>query len=777
MQSFKVLTSAITLALLAACSSGSNTPNNGTTPPPNSNGSAVNGTIIAQFDSGLGLLPFPNNLLFSGSTDGTLNPPVANPANTGDPAVALSALDGFGTLAPWSTTFSAEIDPATVVAGQTVRFFEVTRPNPASINVGTFVRELAPGTDYVTAISASTEVAAANTGNNGKTGIRLAVVPTKPLEASFLTVSGTTAIPTSKTYMVVLTKGIKDRRGNDATPDTTYFLAKRTSPLVVGTCPTPTNPGDAASTDPLLPVANACALEPVRAAVATQEAIAVARGIPKDDIILSWTASTQYVTPTLGRLRAGATAQPSRIANSGINTSQVGLGLPATANIFIGVTPVNYYLTAPGVAPEGSAAGTPASSPTAVLTGFWQGSQLVTNVPGAPPTRNMTFQNSLPLRNSVQNVPLLMTVPNAASNQTKPAGGWPIVIYNHGITRNRTDMLAISTTFAGAGWAVVAIDQPLHGLNSSSPFYIKSTPFGPLSNERTFDVDLINNVSGAAGPDGVVDGSGAHFINLGSLLTSRDNNRQSQSDLIQLVKNISTMDIDGDNAPDFNPARIAYVGQSLGSINLIPAMAAETTVNLGVLSVPGGGIAQLLNGSPTFGPSIKRGLAAAAGLQPGTSSFDQYFTVTQTVIDSADPLNWAPSLVIADRVLVQEVVGTIAQSDPTCSQLTDAQGVPIAGRPVNGCPDVVIPNRVMGAPLSGTEPLIAAMNLAPIAATTQNASGVRGVVRFTRGDHGSLLSPAKDGPTTVEMQTQMASMIASGGTAVQVTNTSVIRSN
>ena len=323
---------------------------------------------------------------------------------------------------------------------------------------------------------------------------------------------------------------------------------------------------------------------------------------------------------------------------------------------------------------------------------------------------------------------------------------------------------------------MIAIDQPLHGVDRTSPFYIKGTPFAAIANERTFDVDLVNNTTGATGGDGVVDTSGTHFINLGSLLTSRDNNRQGQADLLQLVKNLSVMDIDGDARPDFDVTRISYTGQSLGAINLIPAMALETTVNVGVLSVGGGGIAQLLNGSPTFGPRIRAGLAAAAGLQPGTSSFDQYFTVTQTVIDSADPLNWAKALGASDRILFHEVVGTLPASDPSCALFT-ATGAPIAGAPANGCPDAVIPNTVAGAPLAGTEPLVATMGLTAITRTTQNASGIKGIVRFIKGDHGSLLSPAKDASTTVEMQTQMASMVASGGTVVQVTNTSVIKTN
>ncbi len=780
MQSFKILSAAIATAMLAACSSGTNSPSVATTPPPNTSGSTVTGVITAQFDSAFGFLPFPNNLLFGGSTDGTINAPAANPANFGDPAVALNALDGFSTSTPWSTTFSAAIDPATVVAGQTVRFFEVTRPSPTSIGVTAIVRELVPNVDYVTAISRSTETIAPTATvpinpNNGKTGIRLAVVPLKVLDASSLGATGLSL----KTYMVVLTKGIRDLAGNDATPDTTYFIAKRTSTLVNGSCTS--SPLNATSTDPLLPVANACALEPVRQLVNAQEALAASAGVVRDNIILSWSATTQSVTPVLSAVRSLATARTSTIVRTPLNTGSLGLGLDATADVYIGITPVAYYLTAPGVAPEGSPAGTAVSPASAVLTGFWRARAGAYIGPFAtagldPTSTNLTLANPAPVRNSIQNVPVLMTVPNAASGQVKPAAGWPVVIYNHGITRNRTDMLAISTTYARTGQVVIAIDQPLHGVDNTSPFYIKGTPFAAIANERTFDVDLVSNTPLAPGqvdgPDRVIDTSGTHFINLGSLLTSRDNNRQAQADLLQLVKNLSVMDIDGDGRPDFDVARISYTGQSLGTINLIPAMALETTVNVGVLSVGGGGIAQLLNGSPTFGPRIRAGLAAGAGLTPGTSSFDQYFTVTQTVIDAADPLNWAKALGASDRILFQEVVGSVPASDPSCA-LTAANG----GSPANGCPDAVIPNTVPGAPLSGTEPLVATMGLTAITRTTSSATGIKGIVRFLKGDHGSLLSPAKDAPTTVEMQTQMASMVGSGGTVVQVTNTSVIKTN
>lgn len=758
MSSHKVLSLALMSAILGACSSGSNSPSVATTPPGNTGGGVITGVITARFDSAVGAIPFPNNLLLNGSTDVTLNPPVVNPNNFGDPSVVLSALDGFSTSAPWSTTFSVPVNPATVIAGQTVRMYEVTR-QASGIGITGFVRELAPGTEYVTAVVPSTE-----SDVRFVTGARIAVIPTRALEQL-------------KTYMVVVTKGIRDLNGNDATPDSTYFLAKRLTPVAAGAG------ASCVSLDVLLPNATACAIEPLRQLVNSQEAVAVARGVARDDIVISWSATTLAVTPVLSAVRATQTAQASRIARTPLNIGQLGLGLPPIADIFIGVTPVNYFLVAPGAVPEGAAAGTAAAGPTAVLTGFWRarpnGYLAPFNALGLDPTStNLSFANPIPVRNSVQNVPVLMTIPNAAAGPigVKPAAGYPVVIFNHGITRNRTDMLAVSATYASAGWAVIAIDQPLHGLDSTSPFYIEATPFAPIAIERTFDVDLINNLTSAPGPDGVVDSSGAHFINLSSLLSSRDNNRQSQSDLLQLVKNLSVMDVDGDARPDFDVTRIAYTGQSLGSINLIPAMALETTVNVGVLNVPGGGIARLLNGSPTFGPRIRGGLQAGAGLVQGTTNFDTYFTITQTALDAADPLNFARALVATDSVLLQEVVGTVPASDPSCA-LTNAQGAPIAGAPSDGCPDAVIPNTVAGAPLAGTEPLIATMGLTPIIATTQVATGIRGVTRFIRGDHGSLLSPAKNPAVTAEMQGQMVSMVASGGTTVRVTNTSVLKTN
>jgi pimeloyl-ACP methyl ester carboxylesterase len=350
---------------------------------------------------------------------------------------------------------------------------------------------------------------------------------------------------------------------------------------------------------------------------------------------------------------------------------------------------------------------------------------------------------------STQLIPVLLTVPNANSGKARPAAGWPVVIFQHGITRNRTDMFAIAATLAGQGFAVIAIDAPLHGLtDKTNPFYIGNTPFAALgAQERTFNLDLENNATGAPGPDGTIDSSGSYFINLQDLLTSRDNLRQASADLMVLTRAIPGISLDGKTSA-FDGSRIEFVGQSLGSIIGTAFLAMEPHVNVGVLNVPGGGVAGLLAASPTFGPVINAGLAQA-GLQPGTPDYAAFLGAAQTVVDSGDSINFAFATA-GKSILAQEVVG-------------DA----------NHPNDQVIPNSVASAPTSGTEPLLAALGLSSIKATTQAAS-IRGVVRFTQGTHGSLLDPTSSPAVTAEMQGEMASMIATGGQAVIVSNPSVI---
>jgi Bacterial virulence factor lipase N-terminal/Platelet-activating factor acetylhydrolase, isoform II len=740
--------------LLSACGGGSNSSRAQPAPPAtNSGGTPVTAVITARFDPTNAVVPFPTNLLLSGTTDLTLNIPVANPANIGDPQVALNALDGFSTTAPWSTTFSTPPKPSSITGGPagfsaltgttdpanggTVRVYEVTLTGPGG-GVTSVVRELQSPQEFVVTLAPS-----------DTTGRTLVIVPTAPLKQ--LT-----------SYMAIL-KGnggelnpaaapsITDAAGNDITPDTTYFLAKRANPLCA----------NGQSTEPLLPSAQACALEPLRQLVNSQEiALDVFYGsTPHRDnsvdsiIALSWVATTQSITPEMQAIQSRVEQTPApaaAVVGTGLTLKYINPALPPIADVYVGALPVPYYLTAPS-----------AADPTAPLHTFWHAA------PGAyvppfnafgldPTSTNVTFANPFPVATSTQRIPVLLTVPNANSGKTKPAAGWPIVIFQHGITRNRQDMFAIAGTLAGQGFAVIAIDAPLHGItDKTSPLFHNQLLTGTaaaslITGERTFDVDFENNTTGAQGPDGTIDGSGTYFINLSSLLTSRDNLRQASSDLFELTRAIPSLSLTALNPTgDFDGSRIEFVGQSLGSIIGTAFVAIEPHVNVALLNVPGGGVARLLDASPAFGPSIHAGLAQA-GLTQGTPTYDQFMLAAQTVIDSGDSINFA--FATANKaILAQEVVGDATHPS-----------------------DQVIPNTVAGAPLSGTEPLLAALGLSSITATTQ-AAKIRGAVRFTAGAHGSLLDPTSSPAVTAEMQGEMASMIASGGQAVIIQNSSVIK--
>ena len=691
----------ISIVVLQACSSSSNAPRAVETgPATNPGGDPVTAVITAIFNPSGGELPFPTNLVLSGTTDLTLNVPVADPTDYSDPAVALNALDGFSTVAPWAASFSANVAPASVTPGQSVRVFQVTLTGPGGGVTG-ITAELQAGVDFVAVAS----------------GASVAILPLKALKQS-------------SSYMAVITNGITDNNGNIATPDQTYFIAKRTSPLV---------DANGNSTDPLLPTASAQALEPLRQLVNSQEYAASSMGINPDDIVVSWVMTTQSITPVLQAAYAVSGPGASMLFNSGLNTSAIGGA--GIADIYVGIQSSPYYLSAPS-----------AENPTAPLNSFWKAA------PGAyvppfnqfgldPTSTNLTIANPFPVATGVETYPVIMTIPNANSGHTKPESGWPIVVFQHGITRNRTDMLAIADTMASVGYAVIAQDLALHGVtDTTNPFYVGGdNPLAALARERTFDLDFVDNATGTAGSDGIIDGSATHFINLANLLVSRDNVRQGVADLFTLTDTIPFMDYTGDGLPDFDGSRIAFVSQSLGSITGTMYLALEENVTTGVLSVGGGGIAKLLDGSPAFGPRIRAGLQAA-GLTPGTALYEQFMTITQTVIDAGDPINYAPLTAANNNILFHEVLG-----------------------------DQVITNTVPGAPLSGTEPIIAAMGLPAISSTTANPEGLDGVVRFTAGDHGSLLDPTASFAATVEMQSQMASMVVTAGTTVVVTDTSVVQ--
>ena len=259
--------------------------------------------------------------------------------------------------------------------------------------------------------------------------------------------------------------------------------------------------------------------------------------------MLTFSFSTLSTTDTM--VIAASLAQPTAIFAVDTTFDLATLGLPGNADIYVGFLEVPYYL-----------------DPAAPLTGFWEAA--AGGPPGGVPSTNLTRFNPVPVEKATLDIPLFVTVPNTIA---KPVAGWPVVIFQHGLTGNRAQAAAIAGAYASQGLVVAAIDIPLHGItNDPNPV---TNPFLPLyrgADERTFKLDLVNNGTGAAGADGIDDPSGSYIINLESLLTSRDNLRQAALDIVQLAASLPGLDFDGDTVADIDAARIHFAGLSLGGI-------------------------------------------------------------------------------------------------------------------------------------------------------------------------------------------------------------------
>jgi pimeloyl-ACP methyl ester carboxylesterase len=675
-----LLASTLILALFSGCDDSISSPSTVDLP----GGYAVT-------DSTSGDIPYPNNILFgpnsstNNAIDNTLNIPYEDSDADAVIKRSLNTLTGFSTTAPISITIG-DMDPATL-AGNVHVFKVITQASPQTYMIPAVVsveRELTANLEYYATISNS----------------KLVILPLTPLapEAS---------------YMVVLTNGIKNAKGQALHADAATSMLMGSNPLIDAQG----NPTVYLKPDAAENMAAAQIAELYRQLNQYMVGNSAAQGINPDDIVITWSFTTQAIGK-VAKAFADEDLSASIVVQDTTMTSKDALmaagydvddSMFGIAELYAGMLMnVPYYL-----------------------------SVAENNHSQAPLTNYFVPQDGtdLPELQSMQNIPLLITVPN---HMEKPAAGWPVVIFQHGITKDRTMLLPVSEAFASIGYATVAIDLPLHGLTTPSP--LNPT----LANERTFNLDLVDNETGAPGPDGVIDASGTHYINLANPLVSRDNLRQSTSDLIALKNALATA-----TGVDLDESKVAFVGHSLGTIASFGFLAHADLESVS-LAMPGGGIAQLLNNSESFGPIIKAGLAAK-GIESGTAAYESFMIAVQTLIDDGDSINYASTVKAKhpDKIYAIKVIG-----------------------------DAVIPNSVATAPLSGTDPLLRELDMSDINTTgTPALVALSGntKVQYTEGDHGSILSPEASLKATVEMQTQTASFVQSLGTMIKVTYPEIIK--
>ena len=391
--------------------------------------------------------------------------------------------------------------------------------------------------------------------------------------------------------------------------------------------------------------------------------------------------------------------------------------------------------------------------------------------------RHLTAYNAIPAALSTATLEVDVYLPDEGlTGLTMPADGWPVVIFQHGITTLKETAAAIAPSYAAAGFAVVAIDLPYHGsrglLKNGDGVYGLSAS------------DSFKSAAPYANADAQV------FANLGSFLSIRENLRQATADLFALRATLQAA-----TAPSqLDGSKVHFAGQSLGSIVGVPFTAlagvnGTYALKSSALNVPGAGLAGIFQYSPSFGPLVEAGLKTNAGYV-GLIAAGLGFKDT----DSSTALEKFAAYEIAEPVAAKqaidvnypafaEVFGSIAQTvvdgtDPLSYATLGAFTVPtilheVVGDGSEGSGDQTIPNTVANKPLVGTEALIATLGLEGTDTTAVGSYAVR----FNQGSHGSLISPAASMDVTVEMQTQLVSyaVTASAGPAtVVIGNNTVI---
>lgn len=719
------------------------------------------------FDASAGNIPLPSDLLFSGTPDGTIEAPdevdarEAGEIDYSDPAVALGVADGWSTIFPMQVSLdmaeSATLDADSVGAETVVMIEAVTPPLDGSLgacqipdlSVGLPCGAVAPltyGVDYVAVAGDDT----------------ITIAPLKPLKAK-------------TTYVVGILDGVLDSRGEAVLASEQYEQVSR---------------GDIDISFP--------SLDSLQDAVNLYEAIidigTGGSGAAPADALFSgaWTtASVGDAVATATNLLAATAPDIESVTDTGLTVEAALIAAGTMSAELAGTSPLQFAdlyrasVTLPyysGTPADGSdplvdswtarcdnPLAIQAAAAAGVLPDPVEPNHSICNAInsslgdyGLDSERHLTKYNPVPLARDNATLEVQITVPN-----TSPAP-WPVVILQHGITSSKEDMLAVTGALAAAGLATFAIDHPLHG-------------------SRALQSDSAGS-SVSAGTDATV------YMNLANLPVARDNLNQSMADMLGLRMAIGNS-ISGDlTSASFDTTDVHVLGLSLGGISSVGFAALANSLGLGLdiqsaaLVAPGGGVAALLVESPAFGSLVKGSVLASAGTDLSSSflafmasnttcaggigcNFDdftatldasslaeisslvaQFVFAAQTLVDPADPNNFAASLAgLGTPVYMAEFVGD----------------------GVNNLSDQVIPNQTTtpGVTFGGTEPLASFLGLTGV--DSDNAPQSSGILRFTAGGHSSLLSPSASADATTEVQTQVSGFLAGAG--INITNATVVQ--
>ncbi len=676
-------------------------------------------------DAGSGVVPLPSDFLLDPATGKVAN----NPTAFGPLATGLASLDGFSTTAMHLISTLAPVKASTVT-GDTVLLYAVgatgfTRvptlapTNPGDGAAAKYLTQPPPINGCPAPVPAELRADCALT-----MGLQPATsVPVGP-STLFLP-----PLEEATQYAVLVTNGVQDVSGNPLIRNSFTKLLFFQNPLADLTT--------SKSLVSALTDAQAVAFETLRTTL-LPGLLAKAnadKGVTADQVVMAYTVKTQSITGTALSLAAAPYANPAAfVPGTPVDVTSV---LPPQAAaqevLFVPIPTLDPINVQTGAFEPDNTKWTPATLPAIVV------------VPQTTPTFPGVTLPSCP-------------APAAALKCA------PLVVFQHGITRSKIDVMAVANTLASAGFVVAAIDSPLHGdrayctqdadctcaeFGAATSCGAKCDFFGPAGLQG--DTSQI----GRCGSGSVAKASvSARFLVTQNFFRTRDALRQIVLDQSALVLALAPP-----SAPS-NPlatelaskgiaidaSKVYSLGVSLGGITNVLSVASNPRFSRAVLNVPGATAVDIFTNSPSLDAQVT---ALFASLNPpvvkGSPAYLQLLQVLKWIIDPGDPANFAghltgdtlPNLLATPQAsqAAKSVFGQYAECDQTIPNAFNLYLFGAAGLAHNSGPNGFTKYTITNAP---TPPACTATSVNP---------------------HGFLLDPTADPTTTADGQTDAAAYL------------------
>lgn len=599
-----------------------------------------------SIDPARGLVPLPMDLLrdpvggkltplaactLAGSSlraDGTCPSPAA---------AGFLALDGFSTtgaiLAPTS-----ELIQAATVTPTSLLLYDLTDPaHPAKVDPATLILEPC---EFTSACGSSTALSPV-----------IAIQPAGATSGDPTSVFRSRPLKDSTDYAVVITTAVHDKAGRSIGRGTVANVLGFTNSITVG--------GHSA----LLGIddATAAGLEKMRKQLVPVFDTLTAAGTDRSKVAIAYTFRTQTILSQANQLAALPYSTPAATASP---VSAAVASTPAAAF-------AKYGVDVPKV---------PLDNIDEILE-----TDIVTFNALDPATGAFIAD---PTKAVSETIHVLIATPKATNAKVPACIGplapfgkcAPLMVFRHGLGRGRADMLAVADTNAEAGMVTVAIDAAKHGDRAFCTSGTTGAASG-CNGGAACTTTLPAGAQGDANPPGTCGAAGfvkspvsptctgacataatdgipavsGNFLISANFFRTRDSMRQDLIDESQLIRVLAfappglpptghtVFDHMAARGVVINPFTIYFSGQSFGAIQGTMDVATNPRISKAVFNAGGGSISDIFTNSPAFTAATDK-LLAGLGIQRGTAAFLQFLVVAKTVIDPADPINYAGHL-------------------------------------------------------------------------------------------------------------------------------------